>query len=446
MRYWYLYLLLAALLIVLASCAQKECDSSSDCDSRSAFTASCAKGKCVYSPIPDICGNGKCEPPGETKGNCADCGSCSGKVANSKLLIWQPVMGKCVESVSNAKQIIVANDVASAGDKFHFDSAYLQPFNLRKDKFDFTVQFDQGVNNKDAVLLDAELSGALDKRRVVLARKTINRPLIEGVSLKNSLILDFPMNELDGELSNLVLKARYQYISSDRAKESVVQISYKDKFVVVNPSSEFPCPKCDDNNPATRDFCNERNFCEYEPNPDVCGNGLCDGVENKCTCAKDCGVCSGGSSATFYSCKANQCVASLRESVVLIPHNVFESRDIGPIKLENNYRFTTPHVVTSPLNVDLKKYGAEPSVSKITIETVRLLEGSQILAELQVNQELGSAPLNLAIMIPLLPVVEKEASVTVAVWYSYVQNEKTESGMFQKSLGKILIVSPNDKE
>ena len=133
----------------------------------------------------------------------------------------------------------------------------------------------------------------------------------------------------------------------------------------------------------------------------------------------------------------------MRESVVFTPHNVFESRDIGPVELENNYRFTTPfNVASSSLNVDVKRFSADPSVSKVTIETVRLLEGSQIISELRVNQELGASPISLSIIIPPLSVVEKEVSLTVGVWYSYVQNEKAQSGTFQKPLGKILLVSP----
>ncbi len=442
------YLILVSLL-VLASCAPKECSSSNDCAERSAFSASCAKGECVYSPVPNVCGNERCES-GETKANCAnDCGGCNGKVSGSQLLEYQQVNGRCVEGVPSVlvKPVVVANDVAGGGNRFHFDTVYSQPFNLRKDQFEFAIQLDQGLQNRDLFITDVELSGTKDRRSVVFARKSISRPLIEGVHLREVLVLDFPMQELEGELSNLVLKFKYEYVSvqGDRLvrKEGSAQIAYKDKFVVVNPPSQYPCPDCNDNNPATLDSCNQQNFCEHEPVPGVCGNGLCDGAENKCDCAKDCGACSGTGSVTVYSCKANQCVASLRDSVVLTPHNIFESRDIGPVELANNYRFTTPfNVMTDVLSVDINRYGADASVSKITIETLRLLEGSQVIAELSINQELGLAPMNLSLKIPPLPVVEKEAALAVAVWYSYVQNDKTQRGMFQKPLGRLLIVSP----
>lgn len=35
------------------------------------------------------------------------------------------------------------------------------------------------------------------------------------------------------------------------------------------------------------------NKCAYTPIPNECGNGVCDGKENECTCPSDCGSCSG---------------------------------------------------------------------------------------------------------------------------------------------------------
>lgn len=442
-----------AILLVLLACAKPECVSKSDCTSQpaSSFISACTDGKCEYAPVPNVCGNAKCDL-GEDKNNCAsDCGSCGGKVAGAKSLEYQLINNKCVEAVPVAlsRPVSLVSDVANAGDKFHVETSYLQPFNLKKDTFAFSIRLEQGAQVRDERIVDVELSGMTkDRRKLILGRKDLNRQLWEGVPFEEELILDFPVFEVEGELNTLVLKVRYEYASlqGDKSarKEGAFQVNYREKFLFVNPPSEYPCPaSCDDRNQGTRDSCSANHFCVHDSIPNVCGNGACDSNENKCTCARDCGSCSGGGSFTESSCKGGQCVASVRSSVIVAPSNVFETRDLGPAELAMNYRFSSPFDVTKDsFFIDVKQYRIDAGVSKVTIQNIRLLEGSQVVAESLVNKEVGPAPMTIAITVPALTVPEEEKVITAAVWYSYVKDEKTVEGMFQKPLGKVALVSP----
>ena len=66
-------------IIFISGCIQqveKECETGSDCPTKTCFTPQCTDNKCVYSSIDNCCGNGRCEV-GETYLECAaDCPDC----------------------------------------------------------------------------------------------------------------------------------------------------------------------------------------------------------------------------------------------------------------------------------------------------------------------------------------------------------------------------------
>ena len=197
-------------------------------------------------------------------------------------------------------------------------------------------------------------------------------------------------------------------------------------------------------NPGTRDFCDpQTSFCTHEPVPGACGNSVCDTNENKCTCITDCGTCTGGGSFTQESCEQDECVVSLRPSIIVTPNNIFETRDLGPVELSMNYKFSAPFDTTKDVfTIDVVQQRADTEVSKVTIKTVRSLEGAQVIAESQVNKEVGQTPITFSITVPSQSVAEDERTITAAIGYSYVKNEKVQEGVFQKPLGKLVLVSP----
>jgi len=440
-----------ALLLVLSACSKSECKTDVDC-SRPHFFGTCTEGSCVYSPIPNKCGNLQCESS-ENKCTCPqDCGQCIGKVPNSISLTQQCVNNICVEDVASSKPYFSVSEIASLGDKFSLDTSYNQPFNTKKDLFNIRIGIlSQAAANNDVHIKNVELSATTnDKRTIVISRKDVDKSIWPGTSFSEDLIIDFPSVDIEGDLTNLVLKIYYDFIVTQSGKktvkESMLQNKYKDKFVFVIPSVSSGCPSsCDDSNPGTRDYCSAQTgyFCRHDPIPNVCGNFKCDGNENKCTCPQDCGPCS-GSAGNFldYSCESNACVAVLKSGVSFTPNTIFDDRSLGPVQLHNNYRFNSPFKIKSDdFVLEMKVYRQDPSVSEVLIESVKILEGSKQLADVSVDKKLGSSVESVSIKIPSIGTPEEEHSLTIGVWYRYVQDGKEKSGKFEKSLGKITLLN-----
>ncbi|MEM3154373.1 MAG: hypothetical protein QW165_02270 [Candidatus Woesearchaeota archaeon] len=451
------FILSIALLLILAGCGG-ECKTAADCKGKpaSAFKAECTDKKCVYTPIPNVCGNGKCET-GEDRGNCEiDCGPCKGAVPGSKYLFYTKVGDKCLEDVEagRIKPVYSTAEIPSGGDRFKIDTVYNQPFNLKRDTFGITITLgEQGAANRDERIVSAELTATTkDRRTITIARQTIDKYLwTAGSALKEDIILDFPTVELEGELSNLILKIQYEYsiiqAGKKTQKQGILQNRYKENFFFVKPSTAYPCPaSCDDKNPGTRDFCGPQTnyFCRHEPIPNMCGNGKCDGAENKCTCPQDCGVCA-GSAGTYleYKCEGSMCVTQLKAGTTQQPSTLFDDRSIGPVQLNNNYKFKNPfNIKTDKFEFDFKIYRIDPAVSNVKIDTIRLLEGQEQITEVNVGKELSDKTTTVEATIPSIAEPEEEHNILLGVWYSYTQNNQEKQGSYQKPLGKITLINP----
>ncbi len=447
-----------SLLLLLASCGG-ECKKAEDCKGKpaNAFTPTCTDKKCSYAPVPDQCGNEQCEQ-GENRCTCPlDCKPpCVGKVVNSQYLVQQCIQNTCIEDIEGgkAKPIASSAEQSQSGDKFKFDTLYSQPFNLKKDTFNVILTLSQqGPLNRDHHILNAEITGTTkDGRTITLTRQDTDKYVwTVGSTVSEELILDFITTDLEGELSNLALKINYEYAVVQAGKKTVrqgtLQNRYKEKFIFVKPSAEQPCPaSCDDKNAGTRDTCGPqtRFFCKHESIPGTCGNYKCDGAENKCTCAQDCGICS-GSAGNFldYTCKMNQCSTQLKAGANIQPNALFDDRSLGPVQLHNNYKYNNPlDVSKDKFELDFKVYKKDPTVTTVTIETIRLLESGQQIAEQEVNQEIKEEPTAVTITLPSISEPEEDHTLTLAVWYKYVQDGKDKTGKFEKSLGKVTLIKP----
>jgi hypothetical protein len=451
------FILSIALLIVLSGCGG-ECKTAAECKGKptSAFTPACTDKKCVYTPIPNICGNNVCEKT-EDKGNCEiDCGTCKGAVQGSKYLVYNKVGDKCLEDVtaSSIKPIYSSVDIPSGGDKFKIDTLYSQPFNLKRDTFGITITLaEQGKDNRDEHIINAELTATTkDRRQITLARQDIDKYLwTTGSAIKEDIILDFPTVELEGELTNLILKLQYEYsyvqAGKKTQKQGTLQNRYKETFVFVKPTSVYPCPaSCDDKNPGTRDYCGPQTnyFCKHEPIPNMCGNSKCDGAENKCTCPQDCGVCSGSAGAFLeFTCQGTNCATQLKAGATQQPSTLFDDRSLGPVQLNNNYKFKNPfNIKTDKFELDFKTYRVDPAVTGVKIDTIRILEGQEQMAEVQVDKELSEKITTVTVQIPSIVEPEEEHNPVLAVWYTYTQSGQEKQGSYQKPLGKITLINP----
>lgn len=450
-------LLIAIGLLVLLTACGGECKTATDCAPRSGFDASCVEKTCQYSPIPGVCGNNQCEPDaGENECTCAqDCGQCTGQAAGSQYLGKTCVNDECVEDVTaDISPIYTSSEASSAGDKFSLEMEYNNPFNLKHDVVTFTISLKQtGRNNNNHRVTGLELTGTTqDRRTITLGKKDVNKPLwTTNDQIVEELRLDFPTADLEGEISNMILSVNYDYLietaTTTNERSATVKNRYNEKLTFVNPGRTYECPEsCDDGNPGTRDTCGAQTdyFCVHEPIPNTCGNFICDGNENRCTCAQDCGPCSGSAGEYLdYTCKASKCITEPKPGVTIQPNSLFDDRSLGPVQLNNNFKYNDPfNVNEDSFTLDFAIYRQDPTVSETVIETVRLLEGQQQLAETQVDQKLSETPTTVTINLPDIPTPEEEHQITIGIWYKYVQDGNERRGNYQKPLGRITLISP----
>lgn len=440
----YVIILLVFLLLILASCEKKECKRNEQC-TKQYYTGKCVENKCTFEKIP--------------KNWCGDI-PCAGKQGN--LLEKYCQAGQCLSGIPPEKTKLTAlvNEHSLAGDKFRLTTNFNQPFNTRKDLFHTTVALSQqSPTNTDHKITRVELSGTTkDRRTITLAEKEINKPLWgAGSDMNAKLIIDFPTTENDGEFAGLTLKVYYSYVQTTgtqkQTKTNVLQNNYANlKFAWARPEQPYPCTtECEQLEGMNGTCNNATGFCEYIPLPNTCGNYLCEDTttpqENKCTCPQDCGPCTG--TVGVYSIKActpeNKCVTTLKQGIALTPQTIFDDRPLGSFHLQNNYQYSNPfNVKSDAFTVHLTLYQLKEQTSDVKIETIRLLDGTQQIADLPVNKDLPAVGSTLIeqIRIPPQSSPETDRNLMITIWYQHTTGGVMQKGSFQKSLGKTTLLSP----
>ena len=451
-----IFISVLAVLLILAGCAKAECKKDAQCV-KPHFTGSCVDKKCVWTPVPGDCGNLDCESS-ENECTCEqDCGVCSGQ-SGKHLVKSCSRNNECVEDIpaTAQKPITQTRELSTGGSKLSVTTTFNQPFNTKKDQIELEFGINvlgQGMSGISVARL--ELTGMTpDKRTVQLADKTVGKMLFEGSKLTEYLIIDFPTSDKDGELTNINLKVYLDYVvtsgSTTAPKSVTLTHPYQAlKFAWAMPEKSAGCPaSCDDRNDGTQDFCDVSTnyFCEHRPLAGACGNGLCDGTENKCSCPSDCGPCSGGGTYTSMNCVGMACLSALKQGITVQPQSVFDERELAGFTLQNSYKYGKPfNVKADTFSLEFTLYQKQDSVSSIKIKDVRLLDGSQELAYVNANKELSAVGQKQAVdvMIPPLGSVEQERSLTLRVWYEYAKDGQTTLADFSEPLGKIALVNPD---
>lgn len=444
-----------ALLVILAACSKKECESAADCTAkpRDAFTPACVNYNCTYTPIPNVCGNAICEgSAGENKCTCAqDCGTCSGKVPGTKYLVQKCEGSDCLQAPRSQKPVYASSKAKYSGDSFSIDVIYNTPFNLKKDTFGVDISLsNEGPGIAKRKIERAELRAkTADNREIVLARKEISRPIWTGLNVHEEMILDFPTVEKEAELKNLVLEIAYTFDKGGTQKSGTLRTTYKEKFLFVNPQGPQKCPEsCDDGNDATKDICGPQTnyFCKHEPIALKCGNFVCEpqAGENKCTCAQDCGPCAGpAGSFMSYSCIKDSCKATINADVNIEEKTIYDEKNIGPITFANTYSYNNPFDVSkNSLTIKFEILKKEDTVSRATIKNVRVLDRQELLAREQVDADVIHSPHTISIKLPTLSVPEKTRSPVISVDYVYTREGADLQGTMQKKLDKITFIQP----
>lgn len=445
-----------ALVLILAGCAKAECRKDADC-TKPHFTGTCVNKVCTYKPIPNECGNTQCET-NENKCTCpVDCGTCTGK--SGKYLTQQCKGNECIEDIpaSAQKPVTITRELTISGSKASLITTFNQPFNLQRDqiKLDFALNVQQkGISG--ITINRLELTGTTpDKRTITLAEKQTNKQLPgEGAEFTEWLVPDFPTSEKDGEITSLNLKVYADHSitsgTTTTPKSIVLPVAYQAlKFAWAKPTTPPSCPaSCDDKNPGTRDYCDaQTNYhCEHEPVPNACGNGICDAQENQCTCAKDCGRCTGSTAYLVKNCVANNCVNQLKTGITIQPQSIFDEAKLSIFSLQNTYKYNKPfNTKKDKFSVEFTLYQKQENVDDITIRDVRILDGTQEIASaLGINKKLKQGEkqeVQLAIS-PTEP-PEQDRTFLIRIWYSYKQDGQEKTGEYSKPLGKTTLITPD---
>ncbi len=443
-----------AVALFLFGCEKAECKKDADCE-KEHFIGNCADEKCFYAPAPGECGNGLCDT-GEDQCSCSqDCGACEGRKGVSMEL--RCLQNKCVPIVLSQRPLAMTNELSSAGDRFMITSNFNQPFNFKSDKFKVRISLSSQSEYVSNIKISRMLvSGLTDDRRTVnIGEKFVSKFLWGvGSGVEEELILGFPTSSLEGALTNLLLKIDYDYTvkssTGTEQKSATLQQKYTNvKFQWANPDAVYPCPEsCDDLNQGTQDFCGPETgyFCEHKPLAGACGNFICDAEENKCSCQRDCGPCSGKAGTyVFYACSENnECLVNLNPNVIITPVSLFDDRKLSLFHLQNNYKYSNPfNIKTDAFVLDLSLYEVSPSVSKVTVKTIRLLEGTKEIASLETNKEFATVGTRntVEVRIDSLPLPEQEKYLTLGVWYTYTKEGQDFLGNYNKPFGKIVLIN-----
>jgi len=211
--------------------------------------------------------------------------------------------------------------------------------------------------------------------------------------------------------------------------------------------SKAECKKNSDCTPVNKCFTAKcvDGKCSQTPKSDCCGNAKCeeDSGETKCSCSQDCGKCSGkvkytvattrGSksvNATYaiYKCEDNKCIVGVDEAQVnelKLANNIDERSGFKAEVLTTlNNPFDTR---TASASVRVLLTDINPNVmGAITFTRIQILEGSELLGESIISQQLGTVGESFTESLSLASaqsLVEESKTLDVKVDYEYIFND-----------------------
>lgn len=159
------------------------------------------------------------------------------------------------------------------------------------------------------------------------------------------------------------------------------------------------CPQiCSDGIDCTRDLCSEEtNYqCIYEEIPDChCGNRQCEEAlfENKCTCQKDCGVCSGQVNENVeYRCVNDECLTAIKKSIEIVPVSKFNNYQVGNFKISVKLDYENPiNTELTSLKVTTRLEDLQPQVKNLKISRFTLKDDrNTFIAERELDEDLDN--------------------------------------------------------
>ncbi len=446
-------ILLIALVLLLAGCAScpPSCSDGVYCTKDTCGEST--DHECVHTPIAG------CDEAAEEAR-----AACTGKSQASPLLekVWDEKSKTCVVDIPAGKQATrtLTQEASAGGDRFTIQAQFRTPFNLGKDTFDITIGFKSAAaSTADHRFKRLTLTARTpDKRVITIADAAINTPLFNTPASKvfETLVLDVPEDGAQGTLDELTLTAQYEYTSVSGTTRTpktgtTKTVLRNEDLIWTRPSAQYPCPQCPPR-AGHRSDCGAHTeyFCQYLPEADACGNFACESGENTCTCPQDCGPCAGNTPNLEFSCVQEGCKGRLRASYAPAQKTDVEDRDLGPLTLHNAYEYVTPfNIDTDAIVARFEIFEKADDISRMRIQSIRVLEGAQQLAQADPNVFIppkgSSEQVRITIPPTALTAAEQQKTLTLNVVYTYRRGDTDEKGSWNKQLReRITLVNPDE--
>lgn len=446
--------------------SKDSCKLDSDCQDKKCMNKLCENKMCNYNPISNCCGNGIKEDiedgvPGSSCSCPEDYGPCQGPVNEYLEYVCNEDLSCAMEvKKSLLKLLTKTNNVDLDKISLAIVSTYNQPFNLKKDtiNIDFLVKSMSELINEFKIKKITLLMREKQDRMVKLGEKEVEKYLWDvGDKVEEKLIPNFVTNNTSNKLKDLIIQVDYEYIklSKTRSTTSKIMDSFTfgyggSEFVYTNPPIEYTCPfSCDDENPATKDYCSKETnfFCYHKFIPDKCGNYLCEESENKCTCSIDCGKCRGDyKSYMKWQCVNDQCVTIAKDKPKRI--SIVDERNFDGFHISLKYNYDAPFDVNASIfDIEMKYLSMDKKFSYFVVNRINILEGDILLGLIEKKMKIDTHPNNIStISIPMSFKLEENKEetkdITVKIDYYYSNEEGEGEKTYKKKFYSFIFFNP----
>lgn len=231
MKYPIFLLGIILLFLILGGCQKPECENAADCAEQTGKTASCVEGKCSYTPLPGMCGNGLCEK-NENENPCSCPSDCKipkcegkyklaidGKTEDARVLMLYCAENKCKIGVkTQVPRYLKEIEREISFGKIKFKVDYPEPLDVTKRDF-FTlaiqlVELEKDVSKERGIEL--YLVSFFSKDR--LAEKPLNNVFLKDLRVPREIkiplsITRLPQREL---LTNVGMRIDYGFTRLDK--------------------------------------------------------------------------------------------------------------------------------------------------------------------------------------------------------------------------------------
>lgn len=456
-----LFFFILSLLIVVGCSSSSECKESLDCGTpRGCIESySCLDGICNTNWKENCCGNNIPEEIEDGKiGNECTCPQDHGPCQISTEYNVEYFEAGCddenicavdVKSGIQKKEEVSVNldlrDIKMIM-KVSFDS----PFDIKSSVFDVEFELtDIGTNIIEPKITKIQVESVENRKAISLGEKDINKKLwMVGSKINDEVFLRFePKSPVEDLQINFQIG--YEYIKEVSGRDNQIirntqkaEIkSSRDQLKLLYPTREYPCGDCDDGNPGTIGSCVEGTpFCEQVRRQGVCGNYVCEGIENKCNCPNDCGPCTGtyGNHLKFGCDLEEKCTTML----ITQPKLSTFKKD----QFTNYFTATAYAKLMQPFDVDVDMIEIIVQLidtkselkTPVKVEKIEITSGSQVIGSLVTtsSNELYKVYDEVSFDIPLdfiMSSLEEEMALTYTIYYSYQHEERVAGGGTQVS-------------